>query len=50
VSEITFDGTTLRADLTYAGAFYEGRLMEDGTFEGAWNQGGGQAGLKLTRQ
>jgi len=51
ISEITFDGSTLRVDLTYAGAYFEGTLSADGSkVEGSWNQGGGAAPLTMEKQ
>jgi hypothetical protein len=51
LSAVAFDGTTLRVDLTYAGAYFEGDLSPDGNaIAGSWNQGGGAAPLTVTKQ
>lgn len=51
LSTVAFDGTTLRIDLTYVGAYFEGTLADDGSsIEGSWNQGGAAFPLILERQ
>ena len=51
ISAVAFDGTTLRVDLTYAQAFFEGAISADGTtLDGSWNQGGGSLPLALQKQ
>jgi hypothetical protein len=51
LSTVAFDGTTLRIDLTYAGAYFEGTLTDGGaSIEGRWNQGGAAFPLTLERQ
>lgn len=51
ISAAAFDGSTVRADLDYAGAYFEGTLTADGAaLEGSWNQGGGSAPLTLQKQ
>ena len=51
VNTVSFDGTTLRADLTYAGAYFEGALSSDGAaLDGSWNQGGATLPLRLEKQ
>ncbi len=51
ISEIAFDGATLRVDLTYAGAYFEGDLSADGSsVVGSWNQGGASVPLTVTKQ
>ena len=50
-SAVAFDGTTLRVDLSYAQAFFEGTLSADGSeIEGNWNQGGGSLPLTVQKQ
>ena len=51
ISTVAFDGTTLRLDLTYAAAYFEGDLSADGaSVVGNWNQGGASVPLTVTRQ
>ncbi len=51
LSSVSFDGTTFRADLTYAGAYFEGNLSADGSeIAGSWNQGGASLPLTVTKQ
>jgi len=51
ISAVAFDGNTLRVDLDYAGAYFEGDLSADGaSIAGAWNQGGGAAPLTMNKQ
>ncbi|MGD8816447.1 MAG: hypothetical protein PVJ51_04625 [Acidobacteriota bacterium] len=51
LTSVSFDGTTFRADLSYAGAYFEGTLSNDGaSIVGNWNQGGGAAPLTVEKQ
>jgi hypothetical protein len=51
LSEVAFDGNLLRLDMTYAGAYFEGELAEDGaSIAGNWNQGGAAVPLTLQKQ
>lgn len=51
ISRIALDDATLRLDLDYAGAYFEGTLGDDdATLDGTWHQGGGSAPLTLQKQ
>lgn len=51
ISKVSFDGSNLRLDLDYAGAYFEGALSADGsTVDGSWNQGGASFPLTIERQ
>jgi len=51
VDAVAFDGSTLRVELNYAGAFFEGTINADATaVEGNWTQGGAALPLTIEKQ
>ncbi len=51
VSRLTVNGSTVRAELGYAGAAFEGVLDSDGSeISGVWRQGGGSMPLSLRKE
>ncbi len=51
ITRLTVDGDTVRAELTYASATYEGTLNAERTeMSGTWQQGGGSLPLVLVKQ
>jgi len=51
VDTVAFDGSMLRIELNYAGAFFEGTINADATaVEGNWNQGGAAMPLTIEKQ
>jgi hypothetical protein len=51
LTSVSFDGTTFRADMTYAGVFFEGALADDGaSIVGNFNQSGVAVPLTVEKQ
>lgn len=51
LTSVSFDGTTFRADMTYAGVFFEGALADDGaSIVGNFNQSGAAVPMTVEKQ